>query len=115
NTLVLRADLSRDPTFRELLGRVRSSALEAYAHQDLPFEHVGEGLRPEREAAVTPLFQILFNLQNTPSEELRLEGITAAELEIDLPTVQFDLALGLIEAEGGLAATAQFDADRFEA
>ena len=114
NTLVLRADLSGDPTFRELLGRVRSTALEAYAHQELPFEQLVEALRPEREAGVTPLFQVLFSLQNTPREELRLEGLAAAELEIDVPTAKFDLTLELREAEGGLAATAEFDADRFE-
>ena len=74
NTLVLRGDLSGQPTFRELLQRTRTMALEAYAHQDAPFEQVVEAVQPERNLQNSPLFQVLFALQNTPQEKLLLDG-----------------------------------------
>jgi amino acid adenylation domain-containing protein/FkbM family methyltransferase len=114
NTLVLRADLSGDPTFREFLAQVRRNALDAFAHQDLPFERLVEALQPAREAGVTPLFQVMLSLQNAPEEELRLAGLSVSTLEIDVPTAKFDLTLDLREKGGALEGTLEYDADRFD-
>ncbi|NEQ21921.1 MAG: non-ribosomal peptide synthetase, partial [Microcoleus sp. SIO2G3] len=95
NTLVLRTDLSGNPTFQELLGRVREVTLGAYAHQDLPFEKLVEELQPERSLSRHPLFQVVFALQNAPTEALELPGLTLNPLTIDFKTTRFDLELHL--------------------
>ena len=78
NALVMRTDLSGAPTFRSLLQRGRSVSLEAYAHQDLPFEKLVEAIAPERDLTRTPLFQVWFALQNAPRSEFKLPGLGAA-------------------------------------
>ena len=115
NTLVLRADLSGRPTFSQLLSRVRESALGAYDHQDLPFERLVEDLQPDRELSHTPLFQVMFGLQNTLSQRLELPGLTVESIRLDLGTAKFDLTLLFVEDKEGLQGTLEYSTDRFEA
>ena len=98
NSLVLRTDLSGNPTFRELLSRVKEVALGAYAHQDLPFEKLIEELHPERNLNQNPLFQVVFALQNAPMSALELTGLTLSPLPFDTETTRFDLEFHLWEA-----------------
>ena len=114
NTLVLRTDVSGNPTFRELLQRVRETALGAYGHQDVPFEMLVEVLQPERSMSYTPLFQVLFALQNAPQEKLELPGLTIDLLDIDSGTAKFDLMLSLEESEEGLEGVCEYSTDLFD-
>ena len=93
NTLVMRTDLSGNPTVRELIARVRNTALEAYANQDVPFELLVEALQPERDPSRTPFFQTMFILQNTPAEAINLPGLTLLPLEEKGSTAKFDLTI----------------------
>lgn len=115
NTLVLRTDLSGDPHFPELLARVRKVTLEAYAHQDLPFEVLVEDLQPERSLSRNPLFQVMFQLENTPKEELPLPGLTLSPVGVAGVASQFDLSVDVVESEAGLGVTAEYSTDLFEA
>ncbi|HEX8275245.1 MAG TPA: non-ribosomal peptide synthase/polyketide synthase [Longimicrobiaceae bacterium] len=115
NTLVLRAELSGDPGFRALLGRVREAALGAYAHQDVPFERLVEEMQPERTLRHTPLFQAMFALQNAGGGELELGGLRAEPLESAADVAKFDLDLQLAEEGDGLAGALVFRAELFDA
>ncbi len=115
NTLVLRTDLAGEPSFRELLARVREVSLGAYGHQDLPFEKLVEELRPARDTSHAPLVQVTFMLQNTPLPELRLPGVVASAAAVANRTAKFDLSLSLEEQEGGLAGILEHSADLFTA
>ncbi len=115
NTLVLRTDLAGEPTFRELLGRVREVTLGAFAHQDLPFEKLVEVLHPERDMSRNPLFQVMFAFQNTPMEPLILPGLAVSPVEIDSKTAQFDLTLFLEETGQGLKGMVEYNTDLFDA
>jgi len=97
NTLVLRTDLSENPTFIELLSRVKQVAVAAYAHQDLPFEKLVEELHPERNLSRNPLFQVVFALQNAPMAQLELPGLTLAPFQVETTTARFDLEFYLWE------------------
>jgi amino acid adenylation domain-containing protein len=115
NTLVLRTDLSGDPTFRELLDRVRDVTLGAYAHQDVPFEKLVEELHPERSLAHAPLCQAIFVFQNTPQHTLELLGLATAPFDVTPETAKFDLSLSLREGPGGLTGSFTYSTDLFEA
>jgi amino acid adenylation domain-containing protein/non-ribosomal peptide synthase protein (TIGR01720 family) len=113
NTLVLRADMSENPTFQELLGRVREVTLGAYAHQDLPFEQLVEALQPERNLSHQPLFQVMFALQNAPMPALELPNLTLSSLEIESGTAKFDLTLSMEDTEQGLVGSLEYNTDLF--
>ncbi|TDC62115.1 condensation domain-containing protein, partial [Streptomyces hainanensis] len=97
NTLVLRTDTSGDPTFRELLARVRSTVLSAYEHQDVPFERLVEILNPARSTAHNPLFQVMLAFQNLPEPDLRMPGLAVRIQHIPVETAKFDLHLELTD------------------
>lgn len=101
NTLVLRTDLSGNPTFRDLLHRVRSVALDAYANQDVPFEKLVEELQPERDTSRLPLFQVMFVLQGAPTR-WALPGLEVREEIIDVGLEEFDIRLELTKSDQGL-------------
>jgi amino acid adenylation domain-containing protein len=114
NTLVMRTDVSGNPSFLELLGRVRRVALEAYAHQDLPFEQLVEEVQPERSLSRNPLFQVMFQLENTPKEELPMAGVMLAPLEVERVATQFDLSLDVVDGREGLVVVAEYSTDLFD-
>jgi amino acid adenylation domain-containing protein/FkbM family methyltransferase len=114
NTLVLRTDLSGDPTFRELLGRVRQVALEAYEHQDIPFEKLLDELRPERDLSRAPLFQVFFNMLNLPDRRLELPGLTLETLDAEEAAAKFDLTLYVKEEAGRIAFDLVYNTDLFD-
>ncbi len=111
NSLVLRSDLSGNPTFREVLGRVREVALAAYAHQDVPFEKLVEELHPERDLSRNPLFQVAFALQNAPIEPLELPELTLTPWQLDVGTTRFDLEFHLWQRSQGLSGLWEQPAD----
>ncbi|SAK70234.1 non-ribosomal peptide synthetase [Caballeronia calidae] len=115
NTLVLRADLSGTPTLRSLLAQVRDTALAAYAHQDLPFEKLVEALAPVRDTSRTPLFQVMFLLQNAPMDALALPGLTLELLPAGEAGAKVDLTLSLAQtAQDGLAGSFGYATDLFD-
>jgi amino acid adenylation domain-containing protein len=114
NTVVLRTDLSGNPTFRELLGRVREVALGAYAHPDLPFEKLVEELRPERNLGQNPLFQTMLALNYTPSRPLALGGLRVEHFEIRRRTSMFDLSISFDEEPQGLSCFVEYSTDLFD-
>uniref|UniRef100_A0AAU3I253 Amino acid adenylation domain-containing protein n=1 Tax=Streptomyces sp. NBC_01393 TaxID=2903851 RepID=A0AAU3I253_9ACTN len=120
NTLVLRSDLSGDPTFRELLVRTREVDLAAYAHQDLPFDHLVEKLNPTRSLARHPLFQVLFALQNNTDGAIDLPGIHAESAPVSTGGAKFDLQLEMFEetdtegAPAGIKGRFEYATDLFD-
>ncbi|HEY0781197.1 MAG TPA: condensation domain-containing protein, partial [Thermoanaerobaculia bacterium] len=114
NTLVLRGRLAESPTFGELLGRTRHASLGAYAHQDLPFERLVEELEVPRSLSHSPLFQVMFMLQNAPRGELSLPGLMLAPVELARSTAKFDLTLALTEVDGELQGGIEYSTDLFD-
>ena len=115
NTLVLRGDLSGNPSFKNLLGRTREVALGAYAHQDLPFERLVEELRPARDMSHSPLFQVMFTLQSAPWETVDLAGVRVTPIRLHSGTSKFDLTLSVNERGKALQAAVEYNTDLFEA
>ncbi|HEY2739060.1 MAG TPA: condensation domain-containing protein, partial [Thermoanaerobaculia bacterium] len=114
NTLVLRADVAGNPACDELLRRVRRDTLEAYAHQDLPFEKLVEELAPERNLAHAPVCQAMLVLQNTPSQELSIPGVSSTSILFGTSTAQLDLTWTLTETDSGLAGLVVYSTDLFD-
>jgi amino acid adenylation domain-containing protein len=114
NTLVLRGDLSGDPPFRELLKRVRKTALDAYAHQELPFGKLVDALQPARDLSRSPLFQIMFILQNEPLRPLELAGLKLAPVPVHSGTAKFDLTFSLEETGDGFGGFVEYNTDLFD-
>jgi len=114
NTLVMRTDVSGNPSFSELLTRVREVAMEAYTHQHLPFEMLVEALQPQRDLSHTPLFQVMFILQNAPTSELELTGLSVSSLPIETATAKFDLTLAMQNTATGLAGAWEYNTDLFD-
>jgi amino acid adenylation domain-containing protein/non-ribosomal peptide synthase protein (TIGR01720 family) len=114
NTLVLRTNLSDNPTFQELLKRVRDVTLDAYAHQDLPFEKLVNELQPGRNLSSAPIFQVMFDYQSTPSMALDLPELTLEYMAIERETAVFDLAVAIVDTPGGLRVSITYRTDLFE-
>ncbi|MBP8827656.1 MAG: amino acid adenylation domain-containing protein, partial [Nitrospira sp.] len=115
NTLVLRTDLSQNPTFRQLLERVREVVLGGQEHQELPFEELVDALKPARALSHSPLFQVLFALQTTLAEAVRLPGLHVEITEVDAAAAKFDLSLDMAETEAGLEGAFEYNTDLFDA
>jgi amino acid adenylation domain-containing protein len=113
NTLVLRTDLSGNPTFIELMGRVRETALGAYANQDFPFDKLVESMHSARDHSSAPLVQVLFNVPNAPIGEITVQGLSWVPFEVETQAAQFDLSL-TIETEFARKAYLTFNTDLFE-
>ncbi|HEX8391098.1 MAG TPA: amino acid adenylation domain-containing protein, partial [Longimicrobium sp.] len=114
NTMALRTDLSGAPGFRELVGRVREATLDAYAHQDLPFERIVEELQPERSLSRSPVFQVSLVLQNAPTPPMEMAGLRLRLDNLSSATSKFDLALEFTEDADGLAGEAEYAADLWD-
>ncbi|TGN99812.1 thioester reductase, partial [Candidatus Thiomargarita nelsonii] len=115
NTLVLRNQLKPQQSFTDLLLETRQSCLEAYAHQDIPFEMLVEQLQPTRSLSHHPLFQVMFVLQNNESAELELPGLDITVLNAEYPIAKFDLTLSMEEQDGQFHCVWEYATDLFEA
>jgi surfactin family lipopeptide synthetase A len=114
NNLVLRIQIQQNPSFQELLAQVKKVALDAYDHQNLPFEKLVEALQPERNLSYHPLFQVMFILQNSPSKQLQISDLKLSSIEIESSTTQLDLTLEIFDSINGLAGRFEYNTDLFE-
>jgi amino acid adenylation domain-containing protein/FkbM family methyltransferase len=114
NIIVLRTDFSGTPAFEQLLRRVKDVALGAYANQDLPFDKLVEELRPTRDPGRTPLFQVLFDLQNDSKKKWEVTGLSLSQMEPEFPSEEFDLALAVTERQDRLDGVVRYRAELFD-
>ena len=114
NTLVLRTNLAGNPTFHELLKRVRDVALGAYTHQDIPFEKLVEALQPERDLSHSPLFQVLFTFQTMDPLPQEMSGLTLSNVEVESSTAKFDLGMTVTNQGHGIQCTIEYNTDLFD-
>ena len=113
NMVVLRTDLSNDPTVEQALRRIREMCLQAYAHQDLPFEKLVEELEPERDLGRNPLFQVMFALENSSDEFLEFPGLKVSLMPLQDKTAKFDLSFVMADRSDGIHGTVQYCTDLF--
>ena len=114
NTLVLRTQFENNPSFKDLLAQVRETTLKAYEHQDVPFEQVVEALQPQRSSSHSPLFQVMFILQNSSIRDVELPGVTLAPIELGSTIAKFDLTLSITETDQGLVGEWKYNTDLFK-
>jgi non-ribosomal peptide synthetase component F len=113
NTLVLRTDLSGEPSFEEVLSRVRETALGAYTHQDVPFERLVEELRPERSLSYAPLFQVMFLLEDRQFDNFTISNIAPTILHVETGISRFDIEFIIFEKLGALTGQVRYSTDLF--
>ncbi|MEO8191047.1 MAG: amino acid adenylation domain-containing protein [Acidobacteriota bacterium] len=114
NTLALRTDLSGDPTFHELLRRVREVTIGAYSHQDVPFERIVEELRPRRSLSHGPIVQVFFALENTPRHPWHLPGLTLSDIDLETDVARADLTIFMTDKGDSLPYQLEFNSDIFD-
>lgn len=114
NTLVFRTNLENNPSFTEVLNQVKTNCLEAYEHQDIPFEKLVEELQPERNLSYAPIFQVMFVLQNTPKQEWELPNLKLSRVEIERESAKFDLTISMTETETEIRGVWEYSTDLFE-
>ncbi|MFP2934946.1 condensation domain-containing protein, partial [Pyxidicoccus sp. 3LG] len=115
NSLALRARFSDEDTFASLLGRVRETTLGAYAHQEVPFEKLVEVLQHERDLSRSPLFQVMFSLQNLPSSSISLPGVQLSTVAAPTHVAKFELTLAMTPGADGLFGSLSYNTDLFDA
>ncbi|MEO1375162.1 MAG: amino acid adenylation domain-containing protein, partial [Cyanobacteria bacterium J06635_10] len=114
NTLVLRSNFENNPSFKELLVQVRETTLKAYENQDVPFEQIVEALQPQRSLSHSPLFQVMFVLQNAFMDDVELPGVTLSQIQLESTIAMFDLTLSITETEQGLVGEWEYNTDLFK-
>jgi amino acid adenylation domain-containing protein len=114
NMLVLRTSMEGDPVFRELLQQLRETTLGAYVHQDVPFEMLVDKLNVKRSLTHTPIFQVVFTLQNAPGESLEIPGLSVDYLDVEKETAKYDLVLNMFDTREGLIGSLAYSTDLFE-